>query len=165
MGLAADTLGSYGSLARFTEVDRLIKVNSKTVVGAGGDVADFQFLEQVIKQKQIDEDCKDDGFELKPAALHCWLTRVMYNRRSKFDPLWNVLLVAGMQDEEPFLGFVNLQGTAFTDTGMATGIGPDLCPPVMRKAMEEKGGLLSQAEAKATLAKALTRRAPRLRDL
>jgi len=153
--LAADTLGSYGSLARFTEVDRLIKVNSKTVVGAGGDVADFQFLEQVIKQKQIDEDCKDDGFELKPAALHCWLTRVMYNRRSKFDPLWNVLLVAGMQDEEPFLGFVNLQGTAFTDTVMATGIGTDLCLPVMRKAMEEKGGLLSQAEAKATLEKCI----------
>ena len=30
-------------------------------------------------------------------ALHCWLTRVLYNRRSKFDPLWNVIIVAGMQ--------------------------------------------------------------------
>ncbi len=31
-------------------------------------------------------------------------------RRSKFDPLWNIFLVGGMQDDEPFLGYVNLQG-------------------------------------------------------
>ena len=71
-------------------------------------------------------------------ALHCWLTRVLYNRRSKFDPLWNVILVAGMQDGEPYLGFVNLQGTAYTDDIMATGMGVDLCLPVMRKAVEDK---------------------------
>lgn len=71
-------------------------------------------------------------------ALHCWLTRVLYNRRSKFDPLWNVILVAGMQDGEPYLGFVNLQGTAYTDDIMATGMGVDLCLPVMRKAVETK---------------------------
>ena len=112
--IAADTLGSYGSLARFTEIERVIKVNETTMVGAGGDFADFQFLSDIIKQKQIDEECADDGFNMKPKALHCWLTRVLYNRRSKFDPLWNVILVAGMQDGEPYLGFVNLQGTAFT---------------------------------------------------
>ena len=112
--IAADTLGSYGSLARFTEIERVIKVNDTTLIGAGGDFADFQFLSDIIKQKQIDEECADDGFNMKPKALHCWLTRVLYNRRSKFDPLWNVILVAGMQDGEPYLGFVNLQGTAFT---------------------------------------------------
>lgn len=149
--MAADTLGSYGSMARFPDLQRLLKVNDKTVIGAGGDYADFQFLTDVIKQKQIDEDCKDDGFELKPKALHCWLTRVMYNRRSKFDPLWNVIIVAGLQDEEPYLGFVNLQGTAFTDTVMATGMGVDLALPVMRNAMEKKGGLLNYEEAKQTI--------------
>merc|ERR1712061_975265 len=78
-----------------------------------------------IKQKQIDEECADDGFNLKPKALHCWLTRVLYNRRSKFDPLWNVILVAGMQDGEPFLGFVN--------------------------ALDKKGGKLTYEEAKQTI--------------
>jgi len=151
--IAADTLGSYGSLARFPNVQRIIKVNDSTVIGAGGDYADFQFLSEIIKQKQIDEDCKDDGFNLKPKALHCWLTRVLYNRRSKFDPLWNVIIVAGMQDNQPYLGFVNLQGTAFTDDLMATGMGVDLCLPVMRNAIEKKGGLLSYEEAKATIQK------------
>jgi len=149
--IAADTLGSYGSMARFPDLQRILKVNSNTVLGVGGDYADYQFLSEIIKQKQIDEECKDDGFNLKPKALHCWLTRVLYNRRSKFDPLWNVIIVAGMQDNEPYLGFCNLQGTAFTDNVMATGMGVDLCLPVMRNAMEKKGGLLSYAEAKATL--------------
>ena len=111
--IAADTLGSYGSLARFTELQRVIKVNENTVVGAGGDFADFQFLQEIIEQKQIDEDCMDDGFKLKPKALHCWLTRVLYNRRSKFDPLWNNIIVAGLQDGQPYLGFCNLQVDIF----------------------------------------------------
>ena len=50
--IAADTLGSYGSLARFTEIERVLKVNETTVLGAGGDFADFQFLSDIIKQKQ-----------------------------------------------------------------------------------------------------------------
>ena len=41
-------------------------MNDSTVLGAGGDYADFQFLSEIIEQKQIDEDCKDDGFNLKP---------------------------------------------------------------------------------------------------
>jgi len=149
--MAADTLGSYGSLARFTEISRVLKVNETTVLAAGGDYADFQFLSDIIKQKQIDEECCDDGLVLKPKALHCWLTRVLYNRRSKFDPLWNVIAVAGMQDGEPFLGFVNLQGTAFTEDVVATGMGVDLCLPVMRRAVEKKGGKLSYEEAKETM--------------
>nr|ACH46183.1 putative proteasome beta 4 subunit [Taeniopygia guttata] len=42
--LAADTVGSYGSLARFRGISRLLKVNDSTVLGASGDLADFQHL-------------------------------------------------------------------------------------------------------------------------
>ena len=72
-----------------------------------------------------------------------------------------------MQDGEPFLGFVNLQGTAFTDDVMATGMGTDLCLPVMRNALDKKvtnssfhelltnessqGGKLTFEEAKQTI--------------
>jgi len=146
--MAADTLGSYGSLARFTELQRVIKVNDQTVCAVGGDIADFQFLQEIITQKQIDEECRDDGFKLKPKALHSWLTRVLYNRRSKFDPLWNTFIVGGIQDGESFLGYANLKGTAYTENLIATGLGGDLALPVMRRATEEKGALLSQEEAR-----------------
>lgn len=49
--LAADTLGSYGSLAKFRDIERVIKVNDSTILGATGDIADFQHLKSIIDQK------------------------------------------------------------------------------------------------------------------
>ena len=49
--IAADTLGSYGSLARYRDVSRVMKVNETTILGAGGDYADFQWLKGVIEQR------------------------------------------------------------------------------------------------------------------
>lgn len=48
--IAADTMGSYGSLARFRGISRLLKVNDTTMLGASGDYADFQYLKQIIDQ-------------------------------------------------------------------------------------------------------------------
>lgn len=48
--LAADTVGSFGSLARFRGISRLLKVNDSTVIGASGDLADFQHLRQLLEQ-------------------------------------------------------------------------------------------------------------------
>ena len=49
--IAADTLGSYGSLARYRDVSRILKVNDCTVLGASGDYADFQYLSSIIEQR------------------------------------------------------------------------------------------------------------------
>lgn len=46
--VAADTLGSYGSLARFTNVSRLYKFGSNTVIAYSGDTADFQQLQRTL---------------------------------------------------------------------------------------------------------------------
>lgn len=120
--IAADTLGSYGTLARFRDCPRVFKVNKNIIVGAGGDYADFQYLKDIIMQKVIDEDCIDDGFYMKPKALYHWLTRVLYTRRTQLDPLWNNYVIGGIQDGEPFLGTVDKLGTAFVDNHIATGL-------------------------------------------
>ena len=49
--LAGDMLGSYGSLAKFRSIERIIKVNDSTILGATGDIADFQHLKSIIEQK------------------------------------------------------------------------------------------------------------------
>lgn len=49
--IATDTLASYGSLARYRNVDRIMKVNENIILGAGGDYADFQYLKNLIDQK------------------------------------------------------------------------------------------------------------------
>nr|XP_002740767.1 PREDICTED: proteasome subunit beta type-4-like [Saccoglossus kowalevskii] len=49
--IAADTLGSYGSLARFRQISRIYAANNNTILGGSGDVADFQFLKAVVEQR------------------------------------------------------------------------------------------------------------------
>merc|ERR1712142_217218 len=148
--IAADTLGSYGSLARYRNLSRVSVVNDKTVIAAGGDYADFQYLKSVIEQRVIDENCYDDGFNYTPKSLFSWLTRVMYNRRSKYDPLWNTFAVAGINDDKPFLGYVDKIGTAYTSDTLASGFGAYLARPMLRDALE-KNPNLSQDEAKALI--------------
>ena len=48
----------------------------------------------------IQEECLDDGFSYTAPGLHSWLTRVMYNRRSQFNPLWNTYVVGGVYDDK-----------------------------------------------------------------
>ena len=49
----------------------------------------------------IDERLEDDGYSMGPANLYSWLTRFLYYRRSKFDPLWNYVVVGGIQKGKP----------------------------------------------------------------
>ncbi|KAL8595544.1 hypothetical protein ACOMHN_000752 [Nucella lapillus] len=135
--LAADMLGSYGSLARYRNCPRLLRVNDQTILGCSGDYADFQFLSSIINQRVIEEDCLDDGFGYTAPGLHSWLTRVMYNRRSQLNPLWNTYLVAGAYEDRMFLGYVDKIGVAYEADTIATGFGAYLALPILRDAVEK----------------------------
>ena len=93
----------------------------------------FQLVREILEQKQIDADIREDRSNMRPSSLHCWLTRLLYNRRSRFDPLWTNIVVGGVEEDgTPFLGYVNYIGTAFTETAIATGLGGDIAVPIMR---------------------------------
>ncbi|KAK4300151.1 hypothetical protein Pmani_027639 [Petrolisthes manimaculis] len=139
--VGADTLGSYGSLARFRNVERTFKVTDKAVLTCSGDIADYQFIREVIEQKVRDDEICGFTPVLNAGALHCWLTRVLYNRRSRFDPLWLECVVAGLKDDKPFLGYVDKIGTAFEAQEVATGFGMHMAIPMIREAREKKGKL------------------------
>lgn len=108
--VCADTLGSYGSMARYRDVARVWEVNKDTIVGVSGDYADFQHVWKTIEQKRIDEEASMDGHNSGPLALHTWLTRLQYNKRCRFEPYWVEWVVAGIQNGEPFLGYVDKLG-------------------------------------------------------
>lgn len=109
--IAADQLASYGSMARFRNVQRVGRVNDKTVIGCGGDYADYQYMMQYIEQRAIEEASFEDGHQMSPAQLHTWLTRIQYNKRSKFDPLWCSWLVGGLDNESKFHKVANQKFT------------------------------------------------------
>ena len=57
------------------------------------------------------------------------LTFRFFNR---FDPLWNSILVGGMQEGKPFLGCVDMIGTAWQENAIATGIGAAMAIPIIK---------------------------------
>ena len=46
----ADTLGSYGSMARFTDLRRIRAVNAQTMVAASGEYSDFQYIMKLLTE-------------------------------------------------------------------------------------------------------------------
>ncbi|GAA5843620.1 hypothetical protein JCM5353_007282 [Sporobolomyces roseus] len=139
--LAADNLASYGSLARFKDVRRLHKLGDKTLIGAGGDMADFQQLKKMLESLMIEESILDDGHELSTNQIFEYLSNVMYAKRSKMDPLWNTCLVAGWDTtkNEPFLSYVDLVGVTYSAPSLATGFGAHLATPLLRKELDQRG--------------------------
>jgi 20S proteasome subunit beta 7 len=131
--LITDTLASYGTLARFTDVRRLHKVNATTVIGAGGEYSDFQYIQNLLQMLTIEDFNWDDGSRLTPKEIHNYLSRVLYNRRSKINPLWNQILTAGYHNGQSFLGFVDYYGSTFEEDFASTGYGTYLAMPLIRK--------------------------------
>jgi 20S proteasome subunit beta 7 len=41
-------VASYGSLARYKDVQRLHPVGTSTIIGAGGDMSDFQYIQHML---------------------------------------------------------------------------------------------------------------------
>ncbi|KAF2973898.1 hypothetical protein EK904_014935, partial [Melospiza melodia maxima] len=98
---------------------------------------------------RIDEELLGDGHSYSPRALHSWLTRVLYNRRSKINPLWNTVLIAGVYGGESFLGYVDMLGVAYEAPSLATGFGAYLAQyevaTVTEKGVELEGPLTLEA--------------------
>lgn len=151
--IAGDLLVSYGNLARYHNVDRVFKINENCILGITGDYADFQHLKQIIDEKVYQDFATNDKNLMKPKALYSYLTRFMYNRRSKFNPLWLDLVVGGMENEEPFLGHVNVRGRAYTNNVIATGYGTHLALPLLREQSEK--GSIDEATAEQLIKKSM----------
>ena len=87
---------------------------------------------------------------LHAANLHTYLQKVLYKRRTDMNPLWNVILIAGLDGADaPYLASVDLLGTTFSSPTLATGFGAHLAQPILRKRVpdEEAAKETSREEA------------------
>lgn len=76
---------------------------------------------------------------LKADHISEYLTRVMYNRRSKMNPLWNAIIVAGFDSKgELVLKHVDLLGVSYSSPTLATGFGNHLAIPLLRKKVDNE---------------------------
>lgn len=116
----------------------------------------MQYLDRLLGTLSINENYQssDDVTQLSAKNLHTYLSKVMYKRRSDFNPLWNAILVAGLDDnKKPFLASVDLLGTTFSAPTLATGFGAHLAQPVLRRVVpdEEAAAKLTREEAVETI--------------
>lgn len=79
-------------------MQRLQAVGDYTIIGASGDMSDFQYIQRLLDDIAVAEIAAQDGHELGPAEIHEYMSQVMYGRRSKLDPLWNSLIIGGFKD-------------------------------------------------------------------
>jgi len=131
--LMADTLGSYGSMGMFKHLTRMRQVNDTTLFAASGEYSDLQHIAKLLEQLRIHDFTQDDGAVLTPAEVHSYLGRVMYNRRSKVDPLWNQVITAGFDKGKSFLGMTDIYGSTYESDVLASGYGLHLAIPLLRK--------------------------------
>ncbi|MCD9646803.1 Proteasome subunit beta type-4 [Datura stramonium] len=135
--LAADMGGSYGSTIRYKSVERLKPVGKHSLLGASGEISDFQEIMRYLDELILYDNMWDDGNSLGPKEVHNYLTRVMYNRRNKFNPLWNSLVLGGVKNGQKYLGTVSMIGVHYEDNHVATGFGNHLARPILRDEWHE----------------------------
>lgn len=128
--VGSDCVGSYGTLARYKDIRRIKSVGKCTLVTASGDFSDFQLLSDLLDQKNQSDQNHEQ--ERSPNEYFSWLRAIMYQRRNKFDPLWNDIIIAGYKNGESFLGLVDLIGTSYTENHIATGFGAYFATPLIR---------------------------------
>lgn len=109
----------------------------------------MQYLDRLLNSLDIEE-AYSTGHTLNAKNVHTYLSKVFYKRRSDFNPLWNQVLVAGLDDDsKPFLASADLLGTTFSAPSLATGFGAHLAQPLLRKVApdEEAVAKLTREEA------------------
>ena len=67
----------------------------------------------------LEEHCLDDNAKLSAPEIHSYLTRVLYKRRNKMDPLWNTMLVAGFKEGQRRVGAVRRAGAGRPGPGLS----------------------------------------------
>jgi len=99
--------------------------------------------------RQLDALSTREAYSLSPSSpstahlhagnLHAYLQKMLYKRRSEMNPLWNAILIAGLDaKDEPYLASVDLLGTTFTSPTLATGFGAHLAQPILRRRVPDE---------------------------
>jgi len=150
--IACDTLCSYGSQARYKEVQRVMQAGLYTIMGASGEYSDFQYIQKLVDEMDDEDWVNEDGCRMGPTEYSAWLGRIMYNRRSKINPLWNSWCVGGVKGDKTVLKYIDMYGLSYEEDFVATGFGMYLAIPLLRKGWKPD---LSETEARALLKQCL----------
>ena len=131
--MVADTLVSYGSMARYQDVSRVHILDGRIAIAFTGDHADFQEICEEMDKVVRENNENDDGIRVTADSVASHLRLWLYDRRCKMDPVCCFCVVA----DDSHLHYVDLYGTHYTDDIVCTGYGEDFALPLLRKKFDE----------------------------
>lgn len=122
-------------MCRFKDMRRYLSFNENTLMATSGDVSDHQMLQRELEAFVAEQTALTTGAPPTPKALANLTSRILYLRRSKMNPYWLSVVVAGVSEkprgvesqssqdaqEEVFLGCTDMLGTFFQENFVATG--------------------------------------------
>ncbi|KAI6695123.1 hypothetical protein NL676_022833 [Syzygium grande] len=135
--MAADMGGSTGRTLAYKNVERIKAIGQHSLLGASGDISDFQEISRNLGVLTFYDDAWDDGNSLGPKEVHNILALVMYDRWNKFKPFCNSLVLGGVKNGEKYLGMVSMIGEKSEYNYVAIETGNDLALPILRKEWNE----------------------------
>ncbi|XP_037945174.1 proteasome subunit beta type-4-like [Teleopsis dalmanni] len=135
--MSADTLVSYGTMSRFTSVDRVFKLADRIMLGCSGEFSDFQYLQrnyapwfmQKIFYNEIPY----------PEQFFKHITGLLYKERCKMRRLNINVIIGGITRAcEAFLGRIDTRGTPTRAEACCTGMGQYLAMPLIKERFMQK---------------------------
>jgi 20S proteasome subunit beta 7 len=121
--LASDKMVCYGTSLFYSDFSHFETLSSRILVGCSGELSDFQELVKVLKQVIAAQECRSEGQTCYPAEIQNYITRYLYQRRTKMNPLCVKVVLAGInRDGTTFLGVTDMYGTSWQDDIICTGM-------------------------------------------
>ncbi|KAI5133551.1 20S proteasome subunit beta 7 [Nematocida ausubeli] len=141
--VASDTQLSYGSYAKYKNIERVGAVSKNIFLATSGEYSNFQ---ELIKNLRIQINPPGDKeVFLGPRECFKMVRNYMYEKRCKGRPEMNTHVIAGIEEvpakgtlpyeddqSGKFLGVVDHLGNFYFDNVVGTGLGAHLAIPVLR---------------------------------
>ncbi|KAH0787227.1 proteasome subunit beta type-4-like [Histomonas meleagridis] len=120
--LASDKAVSYGSCFKFANVSHFHQLTPYLIIGCSGEMADFQELIDSLTSIVRKYECAHNGEDLTPSEVSNYIKRLMYQKRSKLNPLVMRCILAGVNPDGSFyLTSTDLYGSQWEDDYVASG--------------------------------------------
>ena len=135
--IATDTLCSYGTMAKFRNVQRIQGITNNCAIASSGEFSDFQELIRILNTKTQETFLNNDNVAFTPRDYGNYLARLCYHRRNKSNPYYLTNVVAGYQNGQRYLASVDLFGTYVENKFITSGFAGYLCKPIISNYWKE----------------------------
>ncbi|WUR04608.1 proteasome subunit PSB7 (PSB7) [Vairimorpha necatrix] len=122
-----DTQASYGNLCKFNDVRRIFRLSSNTLISLSGEISDIQFL-----MNELNKLNESDPVKMSSRGYLNLVQGILYNKRSRVEPLNVSVSIVGVNDDDFLVSCVNHLGNFYEDNIVCTGLSNMIALPFLR---------------------------------